>query len=216
MPISCLEATVCMPPVFTCTVHVPVKGCFQCTGITVWKYCSCNTIAGASAGIQQSLLYPGNHFDHMQTVHLQIGVHVHFVQYYCIHLYTDDVNIHALLQFTCTCFVARTSKLHFISCYFHQGTLILKVTFKPTGEKLLNCTVEGLELFSCSLSNEDETALSILDPVSLSLELKPPDRSTPSSPLSTSPSNNKKHHVLEVRLCVVQYRVSHNEGKFLC
>ena len=35
--------------------------------------------------------------------------------------------------------------------------------------------MDGLELFSCSLSNEDETALSILDPVTILLDIKPPE-----------------------------------------
>ena len=38
---------------------------------------------------------------------------------------------------------------------------------------MLNCSIDSLELFSCSLSNEDETALSILDPVTITLEIKP-------------------------------------------
>ena len=42
-------------------------------------------------------------------------------------------------------------------------------------EKTLHCSIDGLELFSCSLANEDETALSILDPVSVTIDLKPPD-----------------------------------------
>ena len=45
-----------------------------------------------------------------------------------------------------------------------------------TGPNTLNCTVENLELFSCSLRNEDETALSILEPVFVSVEMKPLDK----------------------------------------
>ena len=43
----------------------------------------------------------------------------------------------------------------------------------PSGEKALNCSVDNLELFSCSLANEDETALSILDPVTVAMEINP-------------------------------------------
>ena len=41
------------------------------------------------------------------------------------------------------------------------------------GPNTLHCSVDGLELFSCCLSHEDKTALSILDPVSVGVELKP-------------------------------------------
>ena len=52
-----------------------------------------------------------------------------------------------------------------------KGTVILKFHQKPSKEKNINCSIDGLELFSCSLSNEDETALSILDPVSISVDV---------------------------------------------
>ena len=57
-----------------------------------------------------------------------------------------------------------------------KGTVVLKFAYVPNNEMNVKCSMEGLELFSCNLSNEDESALSILDPVSISLELKPPDR----------------------------------------
>jgi len=60
-----------------------------------------------------------------------------------------------------------------------QGTVILNFLSVPDKEKLLNCSIDGLELFSCNLSNEDETALSILDPVTVSLEIKPPEMHMP-------------------------------------
>ena len=47
------------------------------------------------------------------------------------------------------------------------------MTVPSTGPNTLNCTVENLELFSCSLRNEDETALSILEPVFINVEMKP-------------------------------------------
>ena len=40
------------------------------------------------------------------------------------------------------------------------------------GATSLHCSVDNLELFSCIVSNEDDTALSILDPVSIGVELK--------------------------------------------
>ena len=54
-----------------------------------------------------------------------------------------------------------------------KGTVVLKVAYVPNSDLNVKCSMEGLELFSCNLSNEDESALSILDPVSVSLELKP-------------------------------------------
>ena len=42
-------------------------------------------------------------------------------------------------------------------------------------EKSLYCTVQNLELFSCSLASEQNTALSILEPVSTIVELIPSD-----------------------------------------
>ena len=40
-------------------------------------------------------------------------------------------------------------------------------------EKSLYCTVQNLELFSCSLACEQNTALSILEPVTINVELIP-------------------------------------------
>ena len=57
-----------------------------------------------------------------------------------------------------------------------KGTVVLKFCFIPNKEMIVKCSMEGLELFSCNLSNEDESALSILDPVSISLELRPPEK----------------------------------------
>ena len=57
-----------------------------------------------------------------------------------------------------------------------KGTVVLKFAFVPNKEMNVKCSMEALELFSCNLSNEDESALSILDPVSVSLELKPAEQ----------------------------------------
>ena len=55
-----------------------------------------------------------------------------------------------------------------------QGTLILKFQSVPAAHKLLYTSIDALELFSCNLDNEDESALSILDPVTITMEIKPP------------------------------------------
>ena len=57
-----------------------------------------------------------------------------------------------------------------------KGTVVLKFGFVPNKAMNVKCSMEGLELFSCNLSNEDESALSILDPVSISLELRPTEK----------------------------------------
>ncbi|XP_015598611.1 vacuolar protein sorting-associated protein 13D isoform X2 [Cephus cinctus] len=61
---------------------------------------------------------------------------------------------------------------------FDTNTVILKSTTilvyrsnPQHGEKPLSCNLSRCELFSCILGMEDETALSIIDPVSASLEL---------------------------------------------
>ena len=62
--------------------------------------------------------------------------------------------------------------------------------------------MESLEMFSCSLLNEDETALSIVDPVTVGVELKPlatPSRSNSSSLLGT--------HTLEVQYSISFFKV---------
>ena len=63
-----------------------------------------------------------------------------------------------------------------------QGTLLLKLHSLPNAHKTLETAINALELFSCNLDNEDESALSILDPVDITLEIKPPrDEQSPGS-----------------------------------
>lgn len=54
--------------------------------------------------------------------------------------------------------------------------------------------MDGLELFSCCLSHEDKTALSILDPVSVGVELKPMTATNNSNVAATE----RGTHTLEV------------------
>lgn len=56
------------------------------------------------------------------------------------------------------------------------------------GAMTVHCSVDNLELFSCIVSNEDDTALSILDPVSIGIELKPMELGI----------DNEGSHLLEV------------------
>lgn len=44
--------------------------------------------------------------------------------------------------------------------------------YRPyNAEKILSCNLNNCEMFSCILGMEDETALSIIDPVTLNIEL---------------------------------------------
>lgn len=45
------------------------------------------------------------------------------------------------------------------------------MTYRQSSERPLSCSLQSLEVFSCSLAAEAETALSIIDPMSLSIEL---------------------------------------------
>ncbi|XP_070561460.1 LOW QUALITY PROTEIN: intermembrane lipid transfer protein VPS13D-like [Ptychodera flava] len=46
------------------------------------------------------------------------------------------------------------------------------MTYRPSGtDKPMSCSLQSLEVFSCNLSSEEETALSIIDPVTVSMEL---------------------------------------------
>ncbi len=85
-----------------------------------------------------------------------------------------------------------------------QGTLILQFRSLPNKAKTLHCSIDGLELFSCSLSNEEESALSILDPVSVTMEIKPPDVHSRRSALTQKSSlvDAMCTQTLEVCVCV--------------
>ena len=105
-----------------------------------------------------------------------------------------------------------------------QGTLILKFHSIPDSEKVLNCSIDSLELFSCSLSNEDETALSILDPVTITLEIKPQEPPRGSHDKNGSGSDKSRDQsgkeraiatpqVLEVEVQQLNFRLSYNDIK---
>lgn len=51
-----------------------------------------------------------------------------------------------------------------------QSTTVLK--YRPyNSEKRLSCNLNNCEMFSCILGMEDDTALSIIDPVTLNIEI---------------------------------------------
>ena len=68
-----------------------------------------------------------------------------------------------------------------VSCFCHfQGTLVMVLKLSEARIPTVSSSIEKLELFSCYLRNEEETALSILDPVTVSVELT---EATPTSKL---------------------------------
>jgi len=59
----------------------------------------------------------------------------------------------------------------------------------------VSCSIEKLELFSCNLKNEEETALSILDPVTVSIELQPPGHSNHPSKSRAPPTKSNQSSI---------------------
>lgn len=72
--------------------------------------------------------------------------------------------------------------------FFLQSTAVLSLKMDSC-EKPLSCSLQSLEVFSCTLGLEEETALSIIDPVTVNVELnikEPKD------------SGSDRKHILEV------------------
>ena len=80
-----------------------------------------------------------------------------------------------------------------MDCWALAGVVLFVIIILLIGTTSLHCSVDNLELFSCIVSNEDDTALSILDPVSIGVELK-----------SLEGLDMKGTHLLEVWL-LLQY-----------
>ncbi|CAG9818576.1 unnamed protein product [Phaedon cochleariae] len=83
------------------------------------------------------------------------------------------------------------------SSQWHTNAVILKSTtvlkYRPHNtEKPLSCSLNNCEMFSCMLGMEDETALSIIDPVTLSLEMN-------------------KDNTLEVQFLLLVVRLSYHD-----
>ncbi|KAJ3643178.1 hypothetical protein Zmor_025903 [Zophobas morio] len=78
-----------------------------------------------------------------------------------------------------------------------SNAVILKsttvVTYKPFNiEKPLSCSLNNCEMFSCILGMEDETALSIIDPITLNMDIN-------------------KDHILEAQLQFLTVRLSYHD-----
>lgn len=68
-------------------------------------------------------------------------------------------------------FLYKTLQLSLYLQYVYlQSTAVL--TYRPSSqEKLLSCSLQSIEVFSCSLLSEEETALSIIDPLMINIDL---------------------------------------------
>jgi hypothetical protein len=90
-------------------------------------------------------------------------------------------------------------------CMYFQSTAVL--TYRPSSQdKLLSCSLQSIEVFSCSLLSEEETALSIIDPLMINVDLNANPLPDLSKSLSTglleASEIRQKNLVLEVCVCV--------------
>ncbi|XP_038078266.1 vacuolar protein sorting-associated protein 13D-like isoform X2 [Patiria miniata] len=101
-----------------------------------------------------------------------------------------------------------------------SSAVILKATCAVMTSKMenkenpLSCSLEGLEVFSCCLSNEGETALSIVEPVTINMELK----ANPTSLASQGRMSGlldvmDVHRTLEVHIQALNIRVSYHDAR---
>lgn len=98
-----------------------------------------------------------------------------------------------------------------------KSTAVLR--YKPqASDKVLRCSLGSLEVFSCCLMAEEDTALSIIDPMTISIELnanplpefKPSSTSTTLGLLSV-PETQLKQLLLEVSFNTMNIRVSYHD-----
>jgi len=93
-----------------------------------------------------------------------------------------------------------------------SGTTLLM--YREANNRPLSFSLQGLEVFSCSLSAEDETALSIIDPMSLLLELNnspaTQDRKI-SGGLLDAASCVERPPILEASFQTLTIRLSYND-----
>ena len=102
-----------------------------------------------------------------------------------------------------------------------SSTVILRSTtvigYRPDmPEKPFSCNLNNAEVFSCVLSNEDESALSIIDPVTINLEIGlRSDAGNPSKGLLDLAEDQNNHHnvnrVVEVQLQQLNIRLSYHD-----
>ncbi|GFR72193.1 vacuolar protein sorting-associated protein 13D [Elysia marginata] len=99
------------------------------------------------------------------------------------------------------------------------NAVILKNTavilYKPQAQdKVLSCSLQSVELFSCCLMAEEDTALSIVDPTSVHVELNAnplPQPNPSASGLLGLRDAQRRQLVLEISLKVLNIRVSYHD-----
>ncbi|CAL1546810.1 unnamed protein product [Lymnaea stagnalis] len=89
------------------------------------------------------------------------------------------------------------------------------IIYKPQcHERILSCSLQNVELFSCCLMAEDDTALSIIDPTTLTIELNAnplPQHDPCATGLLGLKDAQRRHLVLEVVLKPLNIRVSYHD-----
>ena len=102
--------------------------------------------------------------------------------------------------------IGRTCIISYILLF--QTTAVL--SYKPSEpSKILSCNLQSLEVFSCSLQAEEETALSIVDRTSVSIDLNanplPVLQQTSTAGLMDTLALESKQLLLEVSyICTMQ------------
>ena len=88
------------------------------------------------------------------------------------------------------------------------------LSFRPKAQdKLLACTLQSLEVFSCSLQAEEDTAMSIVDPMTISIELNanplPELKKDQSAGLVEAKEVEQRELLLEVGFSTMNVRLSY-------
>ena len=99
--------------------------------------------------------------------------------------------------------------MKFKFCFIFQNTTVL--SYRPSLlERPISCNLAQCEIYSCILSAEQDSALSILDPVSINLEMT--DRGSPHPDLASGAAL-AVHHVIEISLHQINLRLSYHDLK---
>uniref|UniRef100_A0A2C9LEM5 UBA domain-containing protein n=1 Tax=Biomphalaria glabrata TaxID=6526 RepID=A0A2C9LEM5_BIOGL len=89
------------------------------------------------------------------------------------------------------------------------------ITYKPQAQdKILSCSLQSLELFSCCLKDEEDTALSIIDPTSITIDLNAnplPQPDPNATGLLVLKDTQRRQMVLEMVLKTLNIRVSYHD-----
>uniref|UniRef100_T1J4D0 UBA domain-containing protein n=1 Tax=Strigamia maritima TaxID=126957 RepID=T1J4D0_STRMM len=95
------------------------------------------------------------------------------------------------------------------------NSVILKstavISYRPIiCEKPLSCSLQSLEVFSCILGLEEDTALSIIDPVTVNIDLNGKVQSTPTGGLLDATTMDVIH-TLEISMHTLSVRLSYHD-----